>query len=228
MAEAMVAAARQQTVNLPGRAPPPWWSGRWPPRSSPWSSASPLSTTSSPSNSTSIHWRRSSGACPAWGPCSPRNCWCTPLACPSTTAPPNSRLMPAWRRFPRLRHCFREPSACPPIPPKTAAHPVDGRVHRRQRMPHLPRLLREETSRRKEPPPSHTRPRPTTRRLPLAAYPRPQDLHPTCTHGARRSLNQTGLRRHDQVPPADPPCTPRSTGVTWRLLTRCSIYVRLR
>ncbi|MFI7513487.1 transposase [Micromonospora echinofusca] len=70
------------------------------------------------------------------------------------------------------------------------AHPVDGRLHRRPRMPYLPRLLREEARRRKEPPPSHTRPRPTTRRRPLGTHPRPRKLHPISNAGPRRSVNQ--------------------------------------
>ncbi|MEU7926389.1 transposase [Micromonospora sp. NPDC049801] len=72
---------------------------------------------------------------------------------------------------------------------------VDGRVQRRQRTPHIPRLLREETRRRKEPPASHTRPRPTPRRRPLGAHPRRQDLHPTGISDPHRSLNQHVIHR---------------------------------
>ena len=51
--------------------------------------------------------------------------------------------------LPRHRNSFRERSAATPLPPEAAPHSVDDRVHRRPGMPHLPRLLREETRRRK-------------------------------------------------------------------------------
>ncbi|WP_255474730.1 IS110 family transposase [Micromonospora sp. AMSO12t] len=74
--------------------------------------------------------------------------------------------------------------------------------------PALPRVLREKARRRKEPPASHSRPRPTTRRRPLGTHPRPQNLRPTDADSPRRSLNQHAPADATPIAPATPPCPP--------------------
>lgn len=93
--------------------------------------------------------------------------------------------------LPGLRPPPRPPGPTPPLPPRPAPGVQHVQLHRPDPLPTITRLLRQETSRRKDPPPSHRSPVQTTPQRPLGLHPRQDPLPAQTTKISRGGAVRT-------------------------------------